>query len=179
MENLQTVPAFKNVEAQYVELKVPLYSCGCEKKVKKALSQFRGIYSVNVDYHQQKVTVWGICNKYDVLATIRNKRKEACFWNPEDSGNDGGATGGLRGGTDGKMEGASFGTKANANGSSIFEEQSPFCFCFTGHCSRLFFFPYLLLKRAYTIRLARGCMASCRSCDLNLRCVCWYGVSRL
>ncbi|KAF7147025.1 hypothetical protein RHSIM_Rhsim03G0216800 [Rhododendron simsii] len=85
MEDQQIVPACKKVEAQYVELRVPLYSYGCEKKVKKALSHFRGIYSVNVDYHQQKVTVWGICNKYDVLATIRNKRKEACFWNPEDS----------------------------------------------------------------------------------------------
>ena len=44
-----------------------------------------GIYSVNVDYAQQKVTVWGICNKYDVLATIKNKRKEARFWDPEDN----------------------------------------------------------------------------------------------
>lgn len=42
MENLQIVPACKNVEAQYVELRVPLYSYGCEKKVKKALSHFRG-----------------------------------------------------------------------------------------------------------------------------------------
>ena len=44
-----------------------------------------GIYSVNVDYSQQKVTVWGICNKYDVLANIKSKRKEARFWNPEDN----------------------------------------------------------------------------------------------
>lgn len=44
-----------------------------------------GIYSVNVDYSQQKVTVWGICNKYDVLATIRSKRKEARFWKLEDN----------------------------------------------------------------------------------------------
>lgn len=44
-----------------------------------------GIYSVNVDYHQQKVTVWGICNKYDVLETVRTKRKEARFWNPDDN----------------------------------------------------------------------------------------------
>ena len=44
-----------------------------------------GIYSVNVDYYQQKVTVWGICNKYDVLETVRSKRKEARFWNPEDN----------------------------------------------------------------------------------------------
>ncbi|KAL9237130.1 hypothetical protein vseg_011716 [Gypsophila vaccaria] len=85
MSNLQIVPACKNVEPQYVELKVPLYSYGCERKVKKALTNLRGIYSVNVDYAQQKVTVWGICNKYDVLSTIKKKRKDAQFWNPEDN----------------------------------------------------------------------------------------------
>ncbi|KAJ4835644.1 hypothetical protein Tsubulata_015320 [Turnera subulata] len=85
MANMQIVPACKNVEAQYVEMMVPLYSFGCEKKVKKTLSQLKGIYSVNVDYYQQKVTVWGICNKYDVLAIMKTKRKEARFWNPEDS----------------------------------------------------------------------------------------------
>lgn len=39
---LQIVPAIKNVEPQYVEMKVPLYSYGCEKKIKKALSHLRG-----------------------------------------------------------------------------------------------------------------------------------------
>ncbi|XP_054788211.1 heavy metal-associated isoprenylated plant protein 28 [Prosopis cineraria] len=86
MANLQIVPAYRNdVEVQYVDMMVPLYSYGCEKKVKKALSGLKGIYSVNVDYSQQKVTVWGICNKYDVLATVRSKRREARFWNPEDN----------------------------------------------------------------------------------------------
>ncbi|XP_021857451.1 heavy metal-associated isoprenylated plant protein 28 [Spinacia oleracea] len=85
MADLQIVPAYKSVEPQYVEMKVPLYSFGCERKVKKALSNLRGIYSVNVDYAEQKVTVWGICNKYDVLTTIKNKRKDAEFWNPEDN----------------------------------------------------------------------------------------------
>ncbi|XP_027164025.1 heavy metal-associated isoprenylated plant protein 6 [Coffea eugenioides] len=87
MANLQIVPAgiTNVVEAQYVEMKVPLYSYGCEKKVKKALAHLKGIYSIIVDYQEQKVTVWGICNKYDVLASIRNKRKGACFWKPEDS----------------------------------------------------------------------------------------------
>ncbi|XP_041013892.1 heavy metal-associated isoprenylated plant protein 36 [Juglans microcarpa x Juglans regia] len=85
MADMQIVPASKNVEAQYVEMMVPLYSYGCEKKIKKTLSHVKGIYSVNVDYNQQKVTVWGICNKYNVLATIRSKRKEARFWNPEDN----------------------------------------------------------------------------------------------
>ncbi|XP_058085355.1 uncharacterized protein LOC131232866 isoform X1 [Magnolia sinica] len=87
MENLQIVPALacKNVEAQYVEMKVPLYSYGCEKKIKKALSHLRGIYSVTVDYKLQKVTVWGICDRDDVLTTIKSKRKEACFWGCEEA----------------------------------------------------------------------------------------------
>ncbi|WCJ27571.1 Heavy metal transport/detoxification superfamily protein [Euphorbia peplus] len=70
-----------NVEAQYVEMMVPLYSYGCQRKIKNSLSHLKGIYSVNVDYKQHKVTVWGICNKHDVLATIKSKRKEARFWN--------------------------------------------------------------------------------------------------
>ncbi|KAK7275942.1 hypothetical protein RIF29_17069 [Crotalaria pallida] len=86
MANMQIVPAYKNiVEAQYVEMMVPLYSYGCEKKIKKTLSCLKGIYSVNVDYCQKKVTVWGICNKYDVLDTVRSKRKDARFWNQEDN----------------------------------------------------------------------------------------------
>ncbi|XP_019200360.1 PREDICTED: heavy metal-associated isoprenylated plant protein 28 [Ipomoea nil] len=90
MANLQIVPAGtigsnNNVEAQFVEMMVPLYSHGCERKIKKALSHFKGIYSVNVDFNQQKVTVWGICNKNDVLSTVRSKRKDARFWNPQDN----------------------------------------------------------------------------------------------
>ncbi|KAK9065333.1 hypothetical protein SSX86_016716 [Deinandra increscens subsp. villosa] len=72
------------VEAQFVELMVPLYSYGCGKKIKKALANFKGIYSVNVDYEQQKVTVWGICNKNEVLSTIRAKRKGARFWDSQE-----------------------------------------------------------------------------------------------
>lgn len=33
----------KKVEAQYVEMKVPLYSYGCEKKIKKALAHLKGV----------------------------------------------------------------------------------------------------------------------------------------
>lgn len=38
-----------------------------------------------MDYEQQKVIVWGICNKYDVLETMKSKRKETRFWNEEDN----------------------------------------------------------------------------------------------
>ncbi|GER33443.1 heavy metal transport/detoxification superfamily protein [Striga asiatica] len=87
MANLQLVPAGKNVEAQYVEMMVPLYSYGCEKKIKRALANLKGIYSVNVDYDQQKVTVWGICDKHDVLTIVKSKRKGARFWNSNDEAN--------------------------------------------------------------------------------------------
>lgn len=43
MTDMQIVPAYKtNVEAQYVEMMVPLYSYGCEKKIKKALAHTKG-----------------------------------------------------------------------------------------------------------------------------------------
>lgn len=35
---------------------------------------------MHVDYDLQKVTVWGICNRDDVLAIIKKKRREARFW---------------------------------------------------------------------------------------------------
>ncbi|XP_057800756.1 heavy metal-associated isoprenylated plant protein 23 [Salvia miltiorrhiza] len=83
-EQLQIVVAGKNVEAQYVEMMVPLYSFGCERKIKNALANLKGIYSVKVDFEQQKVTVWGICDKCDVLSKVKNKRKGARFWELED-----------------------------------------------------------------------------------------------
>ena len=48
MANMQIVPASKNVEAQYVEMKVPLYSYGCEKKVRKALLQLKGRFLYHI-----------------------------------------------------------------------------------------------------------------------------------
>ena len=42
MANMQIVVASKNVEPQYVEMMVPLYSYGCERKVKKTLSHLKG-----------------------------------------------------------------------------------------------------------------------------------------
>ena len=48
-----------------------------------------GIHSINVDYHTQKVTVWGICNKDEVLATIRKKRRDARFWDDQAASSNG------------------------------------------------------------------------------------------
>lgn len=44
MANMQIVPAGRNVnvEPQYVEMMVPLYSYGCERKINNALSHIKG-----------------------------------------------------------------------------------------------------------------------------------------
>ncbi|CAL5069561.1 unnamed protein product [Urochloa decumbens] len=84
MADMQIVLSGRKIEAQYVEMKVPLYSYGCDKKIKKALSNLKGIHSVQVDYQQQKVTVWGICNREDVLAAVRKKRRAARFWDGDE-----------------------------------------------------------------------------------------------
>jgi hypothetical protein len=42
MGDMQIVLAGGKIEAQFVEMKVPLYSYGCEKKIKKALSGLKG-----------------------------------------------------------------------------------------------------------------------------------------
>lgn len=49
MADMQIVLAGRKIEAQYVEMKVPLYSYGCEKKIKKALAPLKGTTSCFVN----------------------------------------------------------------------------------------------------------------------------------
>ncbi|KAH9315925.1 hypothetical protein KI387_024552, partial [Taxus chinensis] len=63
-----------------VEMRVPLYSYGCERKIRKVLSQFKGLHHVDVDFYQQKVSVTGMLNRDQILAAIKVKRKSAEFW---------------------------------------------------------------------------------------------------
>ncbi|GLJ39737.1 hypothetical protein SUGI_0812260 [Cryptomeria japonica] len=65
---------------QKVEMRVPMYSYGCERKIRKALSHFKGLLSVDIDFHQQKVSVTGMLNRDQILSTIKAKRKNAEFW---------------------------------------------------------------------------------------------------
>lgn len=55
MADMQIVLAGKKIEPQHVEMNVPLYSYGCEKKIRKALSRLRGksiscLYIVHTKY---------------------------------------------------------------------------------------------------------------------------------
>jgi len=86
MSILQQVSAsqIQRAYAQKVELRVPLYSYGCERKIRKALSHFKGLHSIDVDFYQQKVTVIGLVNRDQVLAAMKAKRKNTRFWSAED-----------------------------------------------------------------------------------------------
>lgn len=86
MSNLQLVlvtQAVKNITPQRVDMRVPLYSTGCERKIRNALSHIKGLYSVEADFTNQKVTVVGIVDREEVLAAIKSKRKDAHFLNEE------------------------------------------------------------------------------------------------
>ncbi|XP_058085356.1 uncharacterized protein LOC131232866 isoform X2 [Magnolia sinica] len=78
MENLQIVPALacKNVEAQYVEMKVPLYSYGCEKKIKKALSHLRGRVARLADTLQVICCTRSASSMWNILSDRRLQASE-------------------------------------------------------------------------------------------------------
>lgn len=86
MPNKQLVSASKIERAyeQKMQMRVPMYSKGCELKIRNALRHFKGAH-IDVDFHQQKVTVAGLVNRDEVLATLKAKRKNSQFWPTEDS----------------------------------------------------------------------------------------------
>jgi len=94
MSNLQLVSAS---QLQKLEMRVPLYSYGCERKVRKALSRFQGLQSIDVDFYQQKVTVTGSVNQDQVLAAMKEKRKNSRLWSAEDGKGELHVTGGNKG----------------------------------------------------------------------------------
>jgi len=94
MSNLQVVPAS---QVQKVHMRVPMYCVGCERKIRKSLSRFKGVHSVDVDFKQQKVTVIGFINRDQVLAAIKAKRKNTQFWSSEDGKEEFGMSGARKG----------------------------------------------------------------------------------
>jgi len=86
MSNMQLVlvtQAVKNVTPQRVDMRVPLYSPGCERKIRNALAHIKGLYSIDTDLTNQKVTVIGLVDREEVLSAIRTKRKDAHFLSEE------------------------------------------------------------------------------------------------
>uniref|UniRef100_A0A0D9XLX5 HMA domain-containing protein n=1 Tax=Leersia perrieri TaxID=77586 RepID=A0A0D9XLX5_9ORYZ len=68
------------VSLQTVELKVRMCCEGCERVVRHALSNLRGVDSVEVDVAMEKVRVTGYVDRGRVLQAVRRSGKKAEFW---------------------------------------------------------------------------------------------------
>ncbi|KAJ1296439.1 hypothetical protein BS78_01G300800 [Paspalum vaginatum] len=63
-----------------VELKVRMCCEGCERTVRQALQNLRGVDSVEVNVAMEKVTVTGYVDRARVLQEVRRSGKKAEFW---------------------------------------------------------------------------------------------------
>ncbi|XP_078180513.1 heavy metal-associated isoprenylated plant protein 23-like [Carex rostrata] len=70
----------KRKQFQTVELKVRMDCDGCVLKVKKALSNMKGVQSVDINRKQNKVTVTGYIEPGKVLRKVQATGKKAETW---------------------------------------------------------------------------------------------------
>ncbi|KAK1383093.1 hypothetical protein POM88_020828 [Heracleum sosnowskyi] len=63
-------------------LKVHVHCLGCKRKVKKLLTKIEGVYAVNIDLEQQKVTVSGIVDPCLLINKLAKSGKYAELWTP-------------------------------------------------------------------------------------------------
>ncbi|KAL6905254.1 hypothetical protein ACP4OV_002855 [Aristida adscensionis] len=68
------------VSLQTVELKVRMCCEGCERVVRNAIQNLRGVDSVEVDVAMEKVAVTGYVDRGKVLREVRRSGKKAEFW---------------------------------------------------------------------------------------------------
>ncbi|XP_039827403.1 heavy metal-associated isoprenylated plant protein 30-like [Panicum virgatum] len=70
----------RRVSLQTVELKVRMCCDGCERLVRQALRNLRGVDSVEVSVPIEKVTVTGYVDRAEVLREVRRSGRKAEFW---------------------------------------------------------------------------------------------------
>ncbi|PWZ53087.1 Heavy metal-associated isoprenylated plant protein 30 [Zea mays] len=70
----------RTVSLQTVELKVRMCCEGCERVVRQALQNLRGVDRVDVNVPMEKVTVTGYVDRARVLQEVRRSGKKAEFW---------------------------------------------------------------------------------------------------
>ncbi|KAL6007443.1 hypothetical protein ACLOJK_032940 [Asimina triloba] len=73
------------LKIQTCVLKVNLHCDGCKQKVKKLLQKIEGVYTVNIDAEQQKVTVSGNVDSAVLIKKLVRAGKHAEFWSPQKS----------------------------------------------------------------------------------------------
>ncbi|XP_019182581.1 PREDICTED: heavy metal-associated isoprenylated plant protein 21-like [Ipomoea nil] len=70
----------KRKPMQTVEIKVKMDCDGCERRVKNAVKNMKGVKSVEVNRKQHRVTVSGFIDPKKVLGKIKSTGKRAEMW---------------------------------------------------------------------------------------------------
>ncbi|KAM3203788.1 heavy metal-associated isoprenylated plant protein 37 isoform X1 [Capsicum annuum] len=71
---------FKLLKIQTCVLRVNIHCDGCKQKVKKLLQRIEGVYQVNIDSEQQKVTVSGSVDTGTLIKKLVKAGKHAELW---------------------------------------------------------------------------------------------------
>ncbi|KAL4385406.1 hypothetical protein GQ457_15G003890 [Hibiscus cannabinus] len=78
---------FKLLKIQTCVLKVNIHCDGCKQKVKKLLRRIEGVYQVNIDAEQQKVTVSGSVDSATLIKKLVRAGKHAEVWSQKPNQN--------------------------------------------------------------------------------------------
>ncbi|KAJ0095314.1 hypothetical protein Patl1_15277 [Pistacia atlantica] len=78
---------FKLLKIQTCVLKVNIHCDGCKQKVKKLLQRIEGVYQVNIDAEQQKVTVSGTVDSATLIKKLVRNGKHAELWSQKSNQN--------------------------------------------------------------------------------------------
>ncbi|KAK8714919.1 hypothetical protein V6N13_042264 [Hibiscus sabdariffa] len=78
---------FKLLKIQTCVLKVNIHCDGCKQKVKKLLRRIEGVYQVNIDAEQQKVTVSGSLDSATLIKKLVRAGKHAEVWSQKSNQN--------------------------------------------------------------------------------------------
>ncbi|XP_065856574.1 heavy metal-associated isoprenylated plant protein 37 [Euphorbia lathyris] len=79
---------FKLLKIQTCVLKVNIHCDGCKHKVKKLLQRIEGVYQVNIDADQQKVTVSGSVDSATLIKKLGKAGKHAEIWSQKPNNQD-------------------------------------------------------------------------------------------
>ncbi|XP_062111061.1 heavy metal-associated isoprenylated plant protein 37-like [Humulus lupulus] len=74
---------FKLLKIQTCVLRVNIHCDGCKQKVKKLLQRIEGVYQVNIDSEQQKVTVSGSVDSATLIKKLVRAGKHAELWSQQ------------------------------------------------------------------------------------------------
>ncbi|XP_042502950.1 heavy metal-associated isoprenylated plant protein 37-like [Macadamia integrifolia] len=78
---------FKLLKIQTCVLKVHIHCDGCRQEVKKLLQRIEGVFTVNIDAEQQKVTVSGTVDPATLIKKLIRAGKHAEIWSAKSNNN--------------------------------------------------------------------------------------------